>query len=324
MVNVIPARLRRLLRAIGVDRTVGYGLIGQGTSMALYPIVLLLITHQLTPAEQGYYVVFGNLLGLQMFLDLGFGIATLHYTSHEAGLLTWTEDGRLTGDPAAKSRLASVLRLSLVWYLVVAVILGCSVGPWGYFYFLRRDTGGVAWQAGWVWAVLQTGAALAVAPSVQFLAACGQTVAAARAQAGQSIVAGGALCLLLIAGAKLLSWPMAQTLGLSLVVFWLVKFWQPTFADLLRQAGDGPKVRWWREVWPFQWKVALSALAFYLTTQTFPLVLFDKTDAGKAEAGRMGISIMVMSILTQHDAGVGRGAGAVHGPPGGPARLGRA
>src|SRR5205823_2276385 len=104
--------------------------------------------------------------------------------------------------PGAKSRLASVLRLSVVWYLVVAGILACSVGPWGYLYFLRRDTGGVAWQAGWAWAVLQTGAALAVTPSVQFLAACGKTAAAARAQAGQSIVAGLTLCLALAAGAK--------------------------------------------------------------------------------------------------------------------------
>jgi hypothetical protein len=104
------------------------------------------------------------------------------------------------------------------------------------------------------------------------------------------------LCLLLATGGGLLSWPAAQTLGLIGVFGWLFRTWGPTLRDLLRQGG-GPTVSWWRDVWPFQWKVAVGGLAFFLTSQVFTLILFDDTPAGKAEAGRMGASLLVMNVL---------------------------
>ena len=296
MLNLMPDPVRRLLRIMGVDRAVGYALIGQGGAMLIQPITLFVIASCLTEQEQGFFYAFGGVIALQAFFDLGLGLATLHFASHEAGHLTWTAGDILTGDPIAKSRLASVLRLSLIWYSVIAVALVATLVPVGWLYFLKREGSGVAWQAAWVWTVLGAAGLLLTVPLVQFLAACGKMVETMRAMAVQRLGMGLAQCLVLIAGGKLLSWPISQTLGVAVIAFWL-RYWYPAFRDLLKHAGEGPQVNWWREVWPFQWKVVVSSFAFFMTAQAFTLVLFDKTPAGQAEAGRMGISLQVMSAL---------------------------
>jgi hypothetical protein len=296
-VNAIPTPVRRLLHAIGINRAVAYALMGQGATMTIQPITFVLIATYLTIEQQAYFYVFGSIIALQMFFDLGLGMATLQFTSHEAGHLTWSADGILVGDPVAKSRLASVLRLSMIWYAVIAGVLTVTVGPIGWVYFLHRDKGGVAWQAGWVWTVIVTAAALVTVPLVQFLCGCGKMAEAMGATALQKVATSLTMCLALIVGGGLLSWPAAQSLGLAIIAGWLIWWWGAAFRDLLRKPGDGPKVSWWREVWPFQWKVALSSLAFYATSQTFSLVLFDDTDAGKAEAARMGASLQIMNVL---------------------------
>jgi O-antigen/teichoic acid export membrane protein len=63
---------------------------------------------------------------------------------------------------------------------------------------------------------------------------------------------------------------------------------------LLRMHVAGAGISWKREVWPFQWKIAVSWLCDYFIFQLFTPVLF--AFRGPEEAGRMGLS---MNIVTQ-------------------------
>jgi hypothetical protein len=290
-------RGRRVLQAVGVNRAVAYGLLGLAGTVLFQPVTLLLITVYLSPQEQGYYYAFGAVVGLQSFFELGLGTAAVQFMSHEAIHLSWTADGRLAGDDDARSRLASIVRLLFAWYAVIAGVLVAVLLAGGWFYFLQRDDGQVAWRFPWVWTVIVSAAALLTLPPILFLTACGKIAEGARAQAFQKIAANCALCLLLAAGGGLFSSPIAQSLAVGGVLAWLGWTWGPALIDMARPA-DGPKIRWWGDVWPFQWRIAAGSLAFYLTTSLWTLVLFDGTPEGKAEAGRMGASLQVMSVLT--------------------------
>jgi hypothetical protein len=63
---------------------------------------------------------------------------------------------------------------------------------------------------------------------------------------------------------------------------------------LLRRKVSGSAVSWRRDVWPFQWKIAVSWMCDYFIFQLFTPVLFAAR--GPVEAGRMGLS---MSAVTQ-------------------------
>jgi hypothetical protein len=65
---------------------------------------------------------------------------------------------------------------------------------------------------------------------------------------------------------------------------------------LLRYNTSSHAVSWRREIWPFQWRIALSWLSGYFIFQIFNPVLF--AFRGAAEAGRMGMSLTIASGLS--------------------------
>jgi hypothetical protein len=80
-----------------------------------------------------------------------------------------------------------------------------------------------------------------------------------------------------------------------MAVAWLGLAWGPAFADLWHSLG-GARVSWWREVWPFQWRIAVSWPFGYLVYQLFTPVLFAYQ--GAEAAGRMGLSLAITAMLT--------------------------
>jgi hypothetical protein len=126
---------------------------------------------------------------------------------------------------------------------------------------------------------------------------CGRMADTVRLTGVQRVVTNGTQWLALAIGGGLFSWPAAQTAGFALLAGWVVVARWPVFRDLLRQPADGPVVSWRHEVWPVQWRIAVSAPFAFLTSYIFNLVLFADPDQGKVVAGRMGMSLLVMYAL---------------------------
>jgi hypothetical protein len=55
-------------------------------------------------------------------------------------------------------------------------------------------------------------------------------------------------------------------------------------------------IRWSREVWPFQWRIAVSWMCSYFTIQAFIPILFALR--GPLEAGQMGMSLSIAGYIT--------------------------
>jgi hypothetical protein len=68
------------------------------------------------------------------------------------------------------------------------------------------------------------------------------------------------------------------------------------FRSLLRHPVHSGGVRWSREIWPFQWRIAVSWTCAYFTVQIFIPILFAAR--GAVEAGRMGMSLSMTGYLT--------------------------
>jgi hypothetical protein len=79
-------------------------------------------------------------------------------------------------------------------------------------------------------------------------------------------------------------------------VAWLWFSKRTFFLRLFRVDADRGLLSWWTEVWPMQWKIALSWISGYFTFQLFTPVLF--AFSGAAAAGQMGMSLSIASALT--------------------------
>ena len=260
-------------------------------------VTLLLIAHFLTPAEQGYYYTFSSLVALQIVFELGFSFVILQLATHERAHLLIQDDGSITGDWVAHSRLASVLQKAVRWYTVGALLMATALLPVGFYFFLVHRQPGVPvyWKLPWIAAVLATTLTFQMDPLFAFLEGCGRIPEVARMRLTQaiagSLMAWTALSLHhgLYAPAMIIS---GQAIAGGCFLFSQRRLLLP----LMRHNPASHVVSWRHEIWPFQWRIAISWLCGYFIFQLFNPVLFAYR--GAAEAGRMGMSLTIASALS--------------------------
>lgn len=286
-------KLTKLLRFWGVDRAIAYTVLSRGWAVIAGPISVLLISTRLSPAEQGFYYTFGSVLGLQVFFELGLSNVILQFASHEKAGLNWMPQGTVEGDPLAKARLASLLRKSLMWYSVIGLLTLVTVFIAGYFFFSKNNLDiGIEWHLPWLWIVLISTFGLCLSPVFAMLQGCGLVAKIAHLGIYQNTGGNLLLWLALLLGFKLFASPVAITFSALCGLIWLVVSKQTWLRDLLAQPRTEGDIDWRREVWPFQWRIALSWLSGYFIFQLFNPILFALQ--GAAVAGQMGMSTNVM------------------------------
>ncbi len=293
-----PSSLRqRIQHLTGLDRAIAFTLLARGWSTVAGLVTVLLIARFLTPAEQGYYYTFSSLVALQIVFELGFSFVILQLAAHERAHLQIQTDGSILGDRVAHSRLASVLQKAVRWYTVGALLMAAVLLPAGFYFFLvhRQPGVSVSWQLPWIAAVLATTFTFQMDPLFAFLEGCGRIHQVARMRFTQAIagtlMAWTALFLHhgLFAPAMIIS---GQAIAGGCFLFTQRRLLLP----LLRHNTFGHIVSWRREIWPFQWRIAISWLCGYFIFQLFNPVLFAYR--GATEAGRMGMSLTMASALS--------------------------
>jgi hypothetical protein len=287
----------RAPRLLGMDGAVAYAFLARLTSIVGSTGTVLLIVRFLSPAEQGYYYTLLSLVSLQVVFEMGFSFVIQQLAAHECVRLELHADGSVSGDAEAHARLASALQLSVRWYTVAAAAMAAVLVPLGMFFFSRHAAveARVAWQGPWIAAVLTCSASLWCVPFYSFLEGCGQvrSVAAMRArQAAAGIVSAWAL---LVLHHGLYS-PAMVTVGQIAVGLFYVATHRRLLVGLLRHRPGGRAMEWKQEVWPFQWRIAVSWMCSYFTIQVLIPILFALR--GPVEAGQMGMSLSIATYMT--------------------------
>lgn len=282
----------RFLNMFGIDRPIAYAILGRGWTIVAGPVSMYMIARFLTIQEQGYYFTFSSILGLQVFFELGLSGVIMQFASHEMASLNWAADGTLTGDPVAKSRLSSLFRSSLKWYSVVAALIVLIVLPVGvHFFKVAGHSTEVSWQLPWFWVVTVTAFGCLISPSLAVLQGCGLVPEVLFLQLSQQVAGNLFLWLALGCHWALFATPVTYTVALLLALYWLGTTKRHMLKDLysFRHASIG--LSWRNEVWPMQWKIALSWLSGYFIFQLFTPILFAYQ--GAEAAGQMGMSMAV-------------------------------
>ncbi len=288
--------LGRMAHAIGIDRAIAYTVLARGWSGIAGLITVALIARKLSPAEQGYYYTFGSLVALQIVFELGFSVVILQLATHEAAHLTIDAYDQISGPDAAHSRLASILRKALKWYTVAAVLMACFLVPAGWHFFASNPDvhSPVAWQLPWICVVLASSITFQIDPIFSFMEGCGFVARVARTRLAQSMT-GGLLAWSALMLHHGLFAPALLIAGQALAgIVWLASRRRLLF-HLLRHPVGQHAIDWWTEVWPFQWRIAVSYACGFFIFQLFNPVLFKYW--GPAAAGRMGMSMNLSNAV---------------------------
>lgn len=284
----------RLLRRAGVDRAIGYTVLARGWASIAGLVTVVLIARTLSGAEQGYYYTFGSLVALQLVFELGFSVVILQLATHEAAHLELSEAGAVAGDAKAHARLASVLQKAIKWYSAAAVLMGAVLLPVGWHFFQRNGIGGIRWHLPWIAVVLASCITFQIDPVFSFLEGCGWVSRVARARWTQAML-GSLLAWTALLLHKGLFAPALLISGQAIAGLYFLWTRRRLLVGLLRHAVGEHGISWGTEVWPFQWRIAVSYASGYLIFQLFNPVLFKFY--GPAVAGQMGMSLNMSNAL---------------------------
>lgn len=290
-------RARTWLRTVvGIDRAIAFTIFARSWASFAGLVTVTLIAHFLSPAEQGYYYTFGSLVALQMVFELGFSFVILQMASHERAHLTINGNDVLEGNPIAFARLASVLRKVVQWYSAAAGLLLVFLLFAGIHFFSAHPQNGVTvhWRIAWYVTALATAITFQIDPVLSFMEGCGFVPEVARVRFAQAITGSTLAWIALILHHGLFA-PAAVISSNAIVAFIWLSRRRRFLLDLLRHDSAAHKISWTEEVWPFQWRIAISWFCGYFVSQLFNPVLFAYH--GAVVAGQMGMSLSVANAL---------------------------
>jgi len=297
----LSAFIINILKSFGVNKAIGFGVLTRMWSALAGPLTILLIATRFSKVEQGYYYTFSSLLALQIFFELGLLTVLAQFAAHEFAFLAWGEKGEITGNEAHRDRFVDLLGKGFKWYTVSAVLLIIVLIPAG-FYFFAQSTANVVdftWRLPWALAVIGVGCNLLLIPFYAVIAGSGDVTSVNRREMLGGM-AGSLIGWLVIAcGGGLYAIPAVTTGTIIVGCVYLFRSKPHLVATAFSHAYGSQKpfhtISWWGEVWPMQWKIALSWMSGYFIFQLFTPVLFKFH--GPIAAGQMGMTLSAVNAV---------------------------
>ena len=287
--------LKYIASKIGMDKAIAYSSGARIIQAFTGVISIFFITRYLSGIEQGFYYTFGSILAIQVFFELGFTGIITQYVAHEASHLLLKEDNTFEGDEKYKSRLASLLQFSIKWYAIIAVLFFIVLLIIGYLFFNTYDTSceSVSWKIPWLILVTSTAIKLFQAPFTSFLMGLNKVKEMNQIGFYQQIILPLSAWIGLMVGFKLYVVGISSLLS---VIIWNIYIARTNLQSILLNLFNeniSERVSYIKEIFPYQWKIALSWISGYFIFQLFNPVLF--ATEGPVVAGQMGMTLAVLN-----------------------------
>ncbi len=289
MISSARSSIRHLLgtaaHAAGLDADVLHTFVFRSWSIAAGAATVVLVPLCLTAIEQGYYYTFASLLTLQIFFDLGMNQVILQLVSHEVA----------HAGHVRNRRLAALVLLLRRWYAVAALAFFMAVSAGG-AWFLSRNAAlpPTRWLAPWICLTLATAGNLYLSAMLAAMEGAGQIASVARLRLRQSILGYLATWLALAAGGALWATPLLPLVCVAYTTHWLRS--DAHWGTRAESRGHGVNLpRWKHDVFPLQWRLALSWISGYFIFQLLTPLVFAYH--GAIEAGRVGITLGVFNAV---------------------------
>lgn len=285
-----------LIRFLNLDFHVFFTLLSRGWSVLAGALTVLFIPVFLSPIEQGYYYTFASLLGLQILFELGLGQVILQMVSREMAHLQVVNDVNLVGDSQRIDRLSSLMVMFRKWYFVAAILFILFVSTVGvYFLSQRSELPDKTWVGIWLLMVIFTAANLSFSPIFAFMEGCGEIGRVAKLRLTQTMLGYTCLWAALSFNLGLVAVCMVPMVSMAANIYWIRRFGGLYKKLICRDRKFLSEFNWSKDILPFQWRIALSAISgyfiFYVMT---PFVFLNQ---GAVEAGRFGIGMTVFNAL---------------------------
>ena len=294
---IMSSLIKTLAHKIGMDGAIAYSsgsrIVGGITGV----LSVFFITTFLTGVEQGFYYTFGSILALQVFFELGLTGIMTQFVAHEVSHLSLNENLEYEGEEIYKSRLSSLIRFCVKWYTVLAIIIFLFLFVVGFIYFNRYGEihDDVNWKAPWMLICVGTAIKLFQSPFNSILMGLGKVKEMSKIGFWQQVILPSTIWVGLTSGLKLYVVGISYLASVLLWQLFVHKTGLEKIVINLWKNIINERVSYIKEIFPFQWKIALSWISGFFIFQMFNPVLFA-TD-GAVVAGQMGMTLTALNAI---------------------------
>lgn len=259
---------------------------------------LWLILHNTQAEEQGVFYTFTSLANLQMFFELGLSFVILQTTSHFFKDLKWGSCGTVFGSQMDLGILWAFSQKAVRIYIMLSLSFFLLMIPLGLWFFHDTSTSAISINSihiSWVLLVLGMSTNLLCSPLLAILEGSGKVAEVYRLRLRQLIIA------------NILAWSVSYCTNVLFIIvvntwitaavttFWLVKTHRQFLLSVVRAVFKPQPFSWRKEIWPMQWRIAMSWVSGYFLTQLFTPLLFHYQ--GAIVSGQMGICLLLANML---------------------------
>ena len=288
--------ITKLLNTLGIDGAIFYTSLGRILQGLGGIITLILISKFMSKEEQGFYYTFMSVLALQMFFELGLNGILSQFVAHEMAFLKVVDNDHLEGEENNLSRLKSIFHFTIKWYSFFSILLITVLIVVGFFYFYRYATNSynIHWQMPWLLLSIFTGLNLFLSPITSILYGICKVKDITRFQMLQQLFVMFSVWIALLLEIKL----YVLVINVVANILFLIVYFYFHYRKLLKNILLHPitnKIDYWKEIFPYQWKIALSTISNYFVFQCFTPITF--AFYGAVVAGQMGMSLMLSNSI---------------------------
>jgi O-antigen/teichoic acid export membrane protein len=283
--------LKKILKIVGIDFAIFYTISARVLQATGSLVNIFLISHFLSKEEQGYYYTFGSIVGIQIFFELGLNTILIQFVAHEKAHVSLNSNNEFIGKPENLSRLSSLLRFCISIFSKLSIVLFFVLNIIGYLFFTKfsKNDSNINWHFPWVLLCFSTSLMLCIDPIMGFFQGLGQVKDTAKVFLFQQVATLITSILILLNGGGLWTLGLSNLISAVTLIYFLSFTYRNKILKFIYNKIGEWKVDYKKEIFPYQWRIALSWISGYFIFQLFNPVLF--ATEGAVVAGQMGMSI---------------------------------
>ena len=287
-----------LIHKLGIDKSIAYSSGARVVQSFTGVIGIFFIAQFLSKAEQGFYYTFGSILAIQVFFELGLTTIITQYVAHEMSGLKWVDNVNLTGNQRNHSRLAHLLRFCVKWYSIICIIrlLVLIISGYVFFNYYSPVNEKINWEAPWILVSIGTIINLFISPLLSIVMGLDRVKDVMKMRFYQQLIIPLSSWLGLAIGFNLYVLGISSILSVLYVAIYSFKSDIKDILCNLWEVKITEKVGYRSEIFPYQWRIALSWISGYFIYQIFNPVLF--ATEGPIVAGQMGMTLTALNGIS--------------------------
>lgn len=287
--------LKKFLKGIGIDKSIAYSSGSRIIAAISGVLTIVFIASYLTKEQQGFYYTFGSIVALQVFFELGLTNILTQFVAQENAGIVWKSDLIINKHSKHHSRIAHLIRFVTKWYFIISIIFLISLLSGGIWFFntYSPEVDSTTWIGPWFLISIATTLNLLLSPYISILSGLDYIKETSRISFFVSIFNPIAIWISFFLQMGLYS------LGIGYLVSFITSLTIIIFSKLFRILKEAyrsvitNKINYKKEIFPYQWKIALSWASGYFVFQLFNPVLF--ATSGPIIAGQMGMTLSAVN-----------------------------